>query len=105
MQNKPKDVRLFNMIQGVDVGDSKHQENHAMKQKHRRALLVCHILALLMILAGLMCVGSSFVSACLHPEQITSFPQYVYFFQIVPFALGAAAIETIALVLRRWCKM
>ena len=55
---------------------------------------ICHILAGLLVCAGLLRTVSGFIFDYLHPEYVSSFPSYLYFLRAVPFLVAAGAIET-----------
>lgn len=74
-------------------------QNHV--KSHGKFRVAGHVLASLLLLMGLISAGSGFLSPYLHPEEITSFPQCVYLFRIVPFAILAAVLEAVIAVIRK----
>ncbi|MFY1810456.1 hypothetical protein ACJ8MF_02290 [Bifidobacterium adolescentis] len=60
---------------------------------------VHHILAIFLTCVGVLYAVSGFIFDYLHPEQISSFPSYLYFLRAIPFIAIAIVIE-IFLVLR-----
>ena len=62
---------------------------------------ICHILAGLLVCAGLLRTVSGFIFDYLHPEYVSSFPSYLYFLRAVPFLITAGAVETILFVIKR----
>lgn len=62
---------------------------------------ICHILAGLLVCAGLLRTVSGFIFDYLHPEYVSSFPSYLYFLRAVPFLVAAGAIETILFLTKR----
>lgn len=59
---------------------------------------ICHILAGLLVCAGLLRTVSGFIFDYLHPEYVSSFPSYLYFLRAVPFLVAAGAVETILFI-------
>lgn len=62
---------------------------------------ICHILAGLLVCAGLLRTVSGFIFDYLHPEYVSSFPSYLYFLRAVPFLIAAGAVETILFLTKR----
>ena len=62
---------------------------------------ICHILAGLLVCAGLLRTVSGFIFDYLHPEYVSSFPSYLYFLRAVPFLIAAGAVETILFLIKR----
>lgn len=62
---------------------------------------ICHILAGLLVCAGLLRTVSGFIFDYLHPEYVSSFPSYLYFLRAVPFLVAAGAVETILFLTKR----
>ena len=62
---------------------------------------ICHILAGLLVCAGLLRTVSGFIFDYLHPEYVSSFPSYLYFLRAVPFLVAAGAIETILFLTKK----
>ena len=62
---------------------------------------ICHILAGLLVCAGLLRTVSGFIFDYLHPEYVSSFPSYLYFLRTVPFLIAAGAVETILFLIKR----
>ncbi len=61
---------------------------------------VHHILAIFLTCVGVLYAVSGFIFDYLHPEQISSFPSYLYFLRAIPFIAIAIVIEIFFLVLR-----
>lgn len=68
-------------------------ERNSMKCVH-------HILAIFLTCVGVLYAVSGFIFDYLHPEQISSFPSYLYFLRAIPFIAIAIVIEIFFLVLR-----
>lgn len=62
---------------------------------------ICHILAGLLVCAGLLRTVSGFIFDYLHPEYVSSFPSYLYFLRAVPFLVAAGAVETILFLTKK----
>lgn len=60
-----------------------------------------HILAALLICVGFLYAASGFIFDYLHPNQISSFPSYLYLLRVVPFAVIAVIVEIIFLILKK----
>ena len=54
---------------------------------------VHHILAIFLTCVGVLYAVSGFIFDYLHPEQISSFPSYLYFLRAIPFIAIAIVIE------------
>ena len=62
---------------------------------------ICHILAGLLVCAGLLRTVSGFIFDYLHPEYVSSFPSYLYLLRAVPFIIAAGVVETVFHLLKR----
>lgn len=64
-----------------------------MYGKRNSMKCVHHILAIFLTCVGVLYAVSGFIFDYLHPEQISSFPSYLYFLRAIPFIAIAIVIE------------